>query len=153
MYAKGHRAQKQREAQKRFREKNAERLKLEKEQRYADPEQLKGLQEYWRKKTARWRRENPKTARSLDAKYYGNAKTKAFGILGNKCANCSWTDIRALQIDHIIPIGDASRRLLNHRGVKLYRNVFRNPEYFQLLCANCNWIKRHENKEHNKRKD
>ena len=153
MYAKEHAAEKQREASRKYRERHAERLKQEKEQRYADPTQLAELREYWRKKTAKWRRESKDNARSLDAKYYKNAKTRAFGLLGDKCAKCGWTDIRALQIDHIIPIGDANRRILNHRGTKLYRDVFKHPEYYQLLCANCNWIKRAENNETKSKSD
>lgn len=146
MYKEEHRVEKQRDATRRYRERHAERLKQEQEQRYSDPKQLADLREYWRNKTAKWREESNEAARSLGAKYYKNAKTKAFGILGGKC-KCGWTDERALQIDHIIAIGDQTRRLLNHRGMKLYRAVFKNPEMFQLLCANCNWIKRAENKE------
>lgn len=152
MYAKEHAAEKQREASRRYRERHAERLKQEKDERYSDPQQLAELREYWRKKTAKWRKDNSTGAKSLDAKYYQNAKTKAFGLLGGKCVKCGWADERALQIDHVIAIGDEARRLLNQRGVKLYRAVFKNPEMFQLLCANCNWIKRHELKEHLKQK-
>ncbi len=87
--------------------------------------------------------------------------------LGGRCNNpeCKWlnedgtmgcTDIRALQIDHID--GDGNKQLRSGRGGGLvyYRIVRDDIKYsalsntrcwYQLLCANCNWIKRHTNHE------
>ena len=80
--------------------------------------------------------------------------------LGGKCSNpkClvlgGCTDIRCLQIDHI-----------NGGGIKqfkLFRGTYNMHRYYlndlekakkelQVLCANCNWIKRDENNECNRR--
>lgn len=140
MYGEWHRAKKQSEASQRWRERHAEELK-EKAARIRESGELRG---YWREKTARWRKQSRERARQLDAKYYTDLKSKAFEVLGGKCAVCGWTDERALQIDHVEAIGDAERRRKNHRGMKLYRAVLKNPKQFQLLCANHNWIKRVE---------
>jgi len=66
--------------------------------------------------------------------------------LGGSCAQCGFTDIRALQIDHKNGDGSAQRREIGglHR---MYRDILKNPVPYQLLCANCNWIKRYENGE------
>lgn len=88
--------------------------------------------------------------------YYSNDETRALRekvleFFGGKCMNpkclvpggCS--DKRCLQIDHIKAVG--KHRLI---GAELYFDILENPnskQIYQLLCANCNWIKRHENKE------
>jgi RNase P subunit RPR2 len=74
-------------------------------------------------------------------------------LLGNKCAGCGFSDKRALQIDHVNGGGSKQgRELKMHRGVKFYKLVLSNKnEDYQLLCANCNWIKRIEKNELPKR--
>ncbi len=66
--------------------------------------------------------------------------------LGNKCARCGFSDPRALQIDHVNGNGNDHYHL--HGTLIFYRLVMENKnDEFQLLCANCNWIKRDENYE------
>jgi hypothetical protein len=92
-------------------------------------------------------------------------RQQLLGRLGGRCSspNCNWVntdgtrgcaDWRALQIDHKYSNGAEERRALNHywsikrviadldscdrAGLK-----FTASDY-QLLCANCNWIKRYE---------
>ena len=78
-------------------------------------------------------------------------KQKLFEILGGKkCVKCGFTDERALQFDHINGGGYSERKsyLSNYTGMILL--YYRDPNIknkLQVLCANCNWIKRHENKE------
>ena len=85
-----------------------------------------------------------------DKNYLKKIRQGAISVLGGKCVRCGFTDIRALQIDHINGGGskDVKRR---GRGGQFYNQVmnsFLNKENeFQLLCANCNWIKRVENNE------
>lgn len=67
--------------------------------------------------------------------------------LGGKCA-CGFTDTRALQIDHIKGGGNDDRRKFGGRWRLFYEYVAANPLKFQILCANCNAIKRIENSEH-----
>jgi len=59
-----------------------------------------------------------------------------------------FADERALQIDHRAGNGNAERRAVNNNAPAIYRRVLREPHRYQLLCANCNWIKRAENQEY-----
>lgn len=83
-------------------------------------------------------------------KYRQRNKEKLFALFGARCNFCGFSDIRALQLDHIhrskFPRGHTFRS-----GAALYAAILRgqfNLNEFQLLCANCNWIKKIEEKEH-----
>lgn len=76
-------------------------------------------------------------------------KTQAFALFGSKCVHCGYEDIRALQLDHIYRATEP-RNTYKRSGTGLYRMLLRGEvsrDDFQLLCANCNWIKKIENKE------
>lgn len=68
------------------------------------------------------------------------------------CMRCGFNDIRALQIDHKNGHGHNDRKIFKLSGTSLYRFYLKNPELaketLQVLCANCNWIKKDENSEH-----
>ena len=67
--------------------------------------------------------------------------------LGGKCIRCGITDTRVLQIDHVNGGGSKERIVFTHRD-EFHRKVLKDDaNCYQLLCANCNWIKRHENQE------
>jgi hypothetical protein len=72
---------------------------------------------------------------------YYQLKQEAITVLGGKCCHCQCSDIRCLEIDHIVPVrGDRSLY-----GVKLYRSVAQgNTEGLQVLCACCHAIKTYE---------
>lgn len=66
------------------------------------------------------------------------------------CQKCGYSsDIRVLHIDHINGNGNIERKSFKdgHSYYKHLLNVENVTEIYQLLCANCNWIKRYENKE------
>lgn len=65
-----------------------------------------------------------------------------------KCIKCGFSDIKALEIDHINGGGNKQRKLIGC-GSKFYRWLIKNnfPNGFQVLCANCNRIKQIENYE------
>ena len=93
-------------------------------------------------------------SRKNGAKYRLANKMKVLIHYGGnppKCACCGFSDIRALQIDHINGGGMEHRRSIGIKngGITFYLWLIRNgfPEGFQVLCANCNWIKRSKNKE------
>jgi len=83
------------------------------------------------------------TARAEYAMYH-RLRDAAFVLLGNCCVRCGFCDRRALQFDHINGNG---HQLHPRRNAQFFREVLREPEKFQLLCANCNWIKRDEQNE------
>ena len=83
---------------------------------------------------------------------YRKSKLKLFEILGSECVRCGFLDERALQFDHIN--GGGSKERKEFKGKKeIYEYYAKNPKLakktLQVLCANCNWIKRFENEEHN----
>ena len=99
----------------------------------------------------------------LRAKHHGdnvlkilrNQRTTILEILGGKCQRCGFSDPRALQIDHVHG-GGAALRKKNKSQHKARGTTFlvyqlwkagKSLEDYQLLCANCNWIKRVENGE------
>lgn len=81
-------------------------------------------------------------------------RTEAVGLLGGVCVKCGFSDARALQIDHVNGDGYADRRSSPGRKscntYVYYKRIVEQPESrerYQILCANCNWIKKHDNKE------
>lgn len=68
-------------------------------------------------------------------------------MLGSKCSSCGITDIRVLQIDHVFGGGVRQLRKIAHNYISYFRLIQeKGIENYQLLCANCNWIKRYEKK-------
>jgi hypothetical protein len=72
------------------------------------------------------------------------AKETVFFMLGDKCAHCGNADKRVLQLDH--KHGRHGEPRIDNLWEALLYGVEPFDKY-QLLCANCNWIKRHENNE------
>lgn len=65
---------------------------------------------------------------------------------GPQCRRCGFADFRALQFDHINGGGTKERR----EQINVWQvlsHIKNNLSEFQVLCANCNWIKRIEDKE------
>ena len=72
--------------------------------------------------------------------FYYKVRERALDVLGAVCKYCGFKDKRALQIDHVNSNGANERKLLTQREI-LYR-VIEHPEDYQVLCANCNAIKK-----------
>jgi hypothetical protein len=85
-------------------------------------------------------------------------KEKLCTIYGLRCSSpkCRWlnddgtfgcTDISILQLDHKMGKGVQSRKGIS--SMEYYRKAVKNPdkEKYQMLCPNCNWLKRVEMKE------
>jgi len=121
--------------------------------RQANKEKIKKQAETWRKK-------NPEKIRTIQQRRYQkyksifalkartkrqNIKYKIFDKFSNQCALCNNTDKRTFQVDHVNGGGTQDRLLLY--GDKFYKAVLQDiTGKYQLLCANCNQIKRWENK-------
>ena len=76
---------------------------------------------------------------------------KIYDKLGHSCARCGFADKRALQIDHVNGGGSAETKKY-HRNLNYYRKIVSDDTgKYQILCANCNWIKRSERGEKMKR--
>lgn len=74
-------------------------------------------------------------------------RNKILELLGGKCKQCGYSDVRALHIDHINGGGGRERRALHQNA--FYLSIISQAENdiesflskYQLLCANCNAIK------------
>ncbi len=85
---------------------------------------------------------------------HAKIRKEVLDFLGNKCVRCGIDDFRVLQIDHINGNGYQERKQFGRSSgastVRYYRHILDvNGEGYQLLCANCNWIKRYEQSEQN----
>lgn len=80
--------------------------------------------------------------------YWRRLRKATLELMGNKCVRCGFSDARALQIDHIHGHGgEDKRRAGKAYPLKVMDSLMKNEGKYQLLCANCNWIKRCENNE------
>ena len=67
--------------------------------------------------------------------------------LGNQCASCGISDFRVLQVDHINGGGRKDIESFSSHNMYIKSILLDQTDKFQLLCANCNWIKKYENGE------
>jgi hypothetical protein len=129
----------------RFYANHREEIKIQQKERKQNmtEEQREDKREYERtySKTEKFKRHRHLYYQKLVEKY----KTQVFEKLGNKCVRCGFSDNRGFQVDHINGGGHKQRGIMN--AVKFFKYVLNHLEEFQLLCANCNQIKRIENKE------
>jgi len=77
--------------------------------------------------------------------YLTRKRAAVLAHLSNKCRRCGFSDCRALQIDHID--GGGGKELRCTAQWTYLNRVLAESFRFQLLCANCNWIKRSEKSE------
>lgn len=108
----------------------------------------------------RWKDKNPdkvkanikrRMPRELNARIKKKDKLK-LEVMTHYCkgspkCKCGYNDIRALTIDHVDGDGAEHRREIGGGGIKLYVWLKNNnyPDGFQILCMNCQFIKRMEN--------
>lgn len=62
--------------------------------------------------------------------------------LGGMCVRCGIEDYRTLQIDHKAGFTGKTRKTIS------LKKMLQQLQLYQILCANCNWIKKHDNGEH-----
>lgn len=88
-----------------------------------------------------------KRKRQTNTKCRLEQKQRVLDLLGNVCKNCGNSDKRVLQIDHINGGGNKEFKAIG-LGHNFYKHILVvTGKGYQILCANCNWIKRHENNE------
>jgi len=93
---------------------------------------------------------DPEKFRKQRRQWHHKVRFQIIDLLGGKCVVCGFSDWRALQVDHIKG-GGYKERVQGHTPSALLKDIIKsiknNKKKYQLLCANCNWIKRYENKE------
>lgn len=103
-----------------------------------------------------YRIKNPGRFNPKAREFQANRRMKLIRLLGGKCSNpdClvtgGCTDTRCLQFDHVNGHGIKNRKQNGgYNGMISYYLKYPNMAkgVLQLLCANCNWIKKHENGE------
>lgn len=87
---------------------------------------------------------------SYTRRYNARIRKMLIELLGGHCVKCGFSDSRALQVDHINGGGSKeNKNLKGMKNVQILKKVLGGSKEYQLLCANCNWIKRFENDETN----
>lgn len=93
-----------------------------------------------------WLAKHPEKASRYKQSERERLRSKIFEVLGAICKACGFADIRALQVDHIEGGGNEEKRKLGRANGYL-RHILKNPQKYQILCANCNTIKARELKQ------
>jgi len=125
---------------KNWHEKNREKMRVyDKQYNKEHPEQIK-------EKKKRYREKHSDKVKTRHKQYMFKLRMGVLKALGNKCVRCGFSDWRALQIDHVH--GGGLKELRSCNTKKYYEKVIKDIEgNYQLLCSNCNQIKKHENNE------
>ena len=91
---------------------------------------------------------NPMKNKDYCKRYHRKLRRSALAYLGDRCVRCGFSDWRALQVDHVFGSGNQEHDSIGSQAI--YSKVLsgEHDHEYQLLCANCNWIKRYENNEH-----
>ena len=95
----------------------------------------------WYKETVKKAMETRKQKREKVIDHYSGGKMC--------CCKCGFSDYRALSIDHTNGDGSAHRKVL--AGMNICDWIVKNdfPPMFQILCMNCQLVKRYDNQEYN----
>lgn len=118
---------------------------LENQRRYRAKVDKDILRDRVRRSNQKYRSRRREYERNLNLR----VRLQALIFLGGKCVRCGLNDMRVLQIDHINGGGTKENKRIHARGISM--KVMEEPEKYQVLCSNCNWIKRWERGENKQR--
>lgn len=93
---------------------------------------------------------NPGKRRTVVRNYRRRKRQDALRRMGGKCVRCGYSDWRALQVDHVGGWGTKERKTFKDTYTYLKFVLQDKTGKYQILCANCNWIKRYEQYEERK---
>jgi len=99
-----------------------------------------------RKRNQKHYHNNRSKLSEVKREYHISLRKRVLAYLGGKCIRCGFSDERALHIDHINGGGKAEFKH-GGRNRSLLDILSGKRNDLQLLCANCNFIKRIENNE------
>jgi len=141
---------------KKWREENKEKIKLLRK-KYKESGRYKIVSDLY-KKTDAYKVSREKYYKKTKGQYRLARKKRrddCYDAMGGKCSKCGFNDYRALQIDHINGDGKKERKFICRDNY--YPNVLKSflagEKRYQLLCCNCNWIKREVNGEYRKKRE
>ena len=112
-------------------------------------------EQYLKQQTEYRSRPEVKLRNHIYAREYRLKKRRELlNLLGDKCAKCGFSNLVALEIDHIDGGGTADKKRIapkSQSSHNMYMYYLKRPELakqtLQLLCRNCNRIKQYENHE------
>lgn len=133
-----------------YREKNREKIRQsQKEYFHRNHEKILERQKVW---TRRFYNEHKDIHQKRNRERWIKYRNEIYEKLGGKkCVKCGFADERALAIDHINNDGYRDRKLSKSIS-QIRRRVLENLEKYQILCFNCNQIKRIEYEKENRLK-
>lgn len=121
-------------------------------QEYYQKPDIKIRRQVYEKTYQKQYRDNPvnKLRMSEYGKKYRQVRLRLIILLGGRC-NCGYSDTRALELDHINGGGGKERKKKGNGSYGEYRYYLDHLDEarlkYQVLCRNCNWIKKCENHE------
>ncbi len=94
-----------------------------------------------------FRERHPERVKAGQRYQYWKIRNQVFVLYGGRCAKCGFADERALQLDNVLGGGAKEKKRIGSLGI--YKQAIAQPDrsQYQLLCANCNWIKAYESYE------
>jgi len=105
---------------------------------------LENARKMKRERMREYRKQNPEKYRKQSRQAKSKLKSKIFDMYGYSCVKCGFSNIKALTLDHINNDGAIDRKKHGERGVYLRALIPENKKEFQILCMNCQFIKRYE---------
>lgn len=111
-----------------------------------NPERVKQVK---RERMRQSRAANPEKYAEHSRKAKRKLKQDLFTRYGGLCALCSFTDVRALTLDHIH--NDGAEERMEKSQTQIYREALETfqPMRYRVLCMNCQFITRFETGKHN----
>lgn len=97
----------------------------------------------------KYRSEDPEKYAAQSRKAKAKEREILFQMYGHVCAVCGFSDKRALTLDHKKNNGSEERKALGMRGPYQRAKKEYRPDEYQILCMNCQFIKRVEAKRQN----
>lgn len=106
---------------------------------------LYNKKEYMRGYMKNFRENHREEYNKYSREYCAKKRKEILTFFGNKCIECGYEGL-ALQIDHVNGHGTQERKKLGRETIKYYLYIIKQIKLgskdYQLLCANCNFIKR-----------
>ena len=90
-------------------------------------------------------RQTREQRRAIERARHAGLRDKIIAHRGGRCEQCGFNDHRALQIDHVAGDGAADHDVKRGPGyyIRVLTSMLAGEGRYQILCANCNWIKAH----------
>jgi predicted nucleic-acid-binding Zn-ribbon protein len=114
-------------------------------------ERKKERKKYMRAYCQKWYAKNKERQLAYMRGYFHRQKVEVLSHYSATvtCQRCGFSDVRALSVDHVNGGGRRHIKEIQRSGSSFYHwlKQHKYPPGFQVLCMNCQWIKRSEKHE------